>query len=208
MKKFISLLFLMLPLFSSAAFAQVDGFGFKIGGQSAGAYSKPFEAGRLAGFSLYGFADIKLTPNLFSTLDVGYTQRGYTNSQEESGPAGQRIQTVKATSELSYISFAPFLNIPLRSAPVYIGAAPRFDLLVGTSPGTYEFTDVSVEDRVPENLNDVVFGGSVVAGIRDLTVGDLAFRVEAKVEMDITDSLDGPGTYRNNALMIVLGMAL
>ncbi|GEM_PF-1194997 len=207
-KKIILPAFLFLFLFSSTALAQIEDYGLKIGGQSTGVYSEQLEVDRIASFSIYGFADIKLTSNLFSTLDLGYTQRGYTISQEETGPAGQRIQTVEATSKISYISLAPFLNIPLKSTPFYIGAAPRVDFLVSTSPGKYEFTSVTVKDSVPENLDTVVLGGSIVAGVRDIAIGSIKFRVEGKYEMDITNSADDPGKYRNNALMIVLGVAL
>lgn len=208
MKKIALPTFLIVFLISSTAFAQIENYGLKIGAQSAGAYSDPLEVSRVTGFSIYGFADVKLTSNLFSTLDLGYTQRGYTTSQEETGPSGQRIQTVEATSKLSYITFAPFLNLPVESTPIYFGAAPRFDFLVSTSPGKYEFTSVTVEDSIPENLDDFVFGGSVVMGIKDLSISNANFRVEAKYEVDITNSADSPGKYRNNALMVVLGVAI
>lgn len=208
MKKIILPALLVLFLFSSTAFAQIEDYGLKIGAQSAGAYSDPLEVSRVTGFSIYGFADIKLTSNLFSTLDLGYTQRGYTTSQEETGPSGQRVQTVEATSKLSYISFAPFLNLPVKSTPIYVGAAPRFDFLVDTSPGTYEFTSVTIDDSVPENLDNFVLGGSIVAGVKNLSIGNVDFRVEGKYELDITNSADNPGKYRNNALMLVLGVVL
>jgi len=206
MKKIILPVFFIL--FSSTAFAQIDSYGLKIGAQSAGVYSNLFEVSRVAGFSIYGFADIELTPNLFSTLDLGYTQRGYTISQEETGPTGQTIQTVEATSKLSYISFAPFLNIPLKPSSMYIGAAPRFDFLVATSPGRYEFTSATFEDDIPENLDDFVIGGSIVTGIKDLSIGNMNFRVEAKYEIDLSNSANGTVSYRNNTLMVVLGVAL
>ncbi|MEX0662941.1 MAG: hypothetical protein WEA58_02185 [Balneolaceae bacterium] len=210
MKRIALPTFLVLFLISSTAFGQIDNYGLKLGGQSAGAYSEQVEFSRVAGFGIYGFADIKLTPKLFSTLDLGYTQRGFTNSQIETDPMGQQMQTAEATSRLSYISFAGFLNASLsKSFPLYIGAGPRFDYLIDTSPGKYEFTSVTIEDNTAEALDDFVMGGSLIAGIKDLSFMSTEFRVEVKYEVDLMDSFsDSSFTYRNNTVMLVLGLNL
>ncbi|SMO84639.1 hypothetical protein [Fodinibius sediminis] len=205
---FPALLFLLL--ISSTASGQDDTYGIKAGVQSAGAHTDPATSGRVAGFGIYGFAELSVAKGLFSTFDLGYTQRGFTNSQEETNASGERVQTVEATTRLSYLSFTGLLNTTLSaSGPFYIGAGPRFDYLIDTSPGKYEFTSASVEDHTAEALKNVVVGGSVVAGIKNLEISHAAFRVEVKYEIDISDSFgSSPFTYRNNALMLVLGVTL
>jgi len=64
-KKIILPAFLFLFLFSSTALAQIEDYGLKIGGQSTGVYSEQLEVDRIASFSIYGFADIKLTSIYF-----------------------------------------------------------------------------------------------------------------------------------------------
>jgi hypothetical protein len=210
MNKIALLTFLILFLISSTAFAQVDNYGLKIGAQSTGAYSDPYDFNRNIGFGIYGFADVKLSPKFFSTLNLGYTQRGYTDSQIETDQMGQKIQTVEATSRLSYISLSGVVNTNLSTTfPFYIGAGPRFDYLINTSPGKYEFSSVTAEDDVAKSLSNFVLGGSLVTGIRDISIIDTEFRVEVKYEIDVTDSLrGGPATFRNNALMFAIGFNL
>jgi hypothetical protein len=202
--------FLILFFISSTACAQIENSGFKIGAQSTGAYSDPYDFNRVIGFGIYGFTDVKLSPNLFSTLSLGYTQQGYSDSQIETNQMGQEIQTVEATSRLSYISLSGVVNTNLSTTfPFYIGAGPRFDYLINTSPGEYEFSSVTVEDDVAKSLSNFVLGGSLLAGIRDISIINTEFRVEIKYEIDLTDSLKGgPATYRNNAVMFALGVNL
>lgn len=202
--------FLILFLLSSTATAQIDNSGFKIGVQSTAAYSDPYDFDRVNGFGIYGYTDVKLSPNFFSTLNVGYTQRGYSDSRIETDQMGQKIQTVEATSRLSYISLSGIVNItPSATFPFYFGAGPRFDYLINTSPGEYEFSSVTVEDDIAKSLSNFVLGGSLVAGIRDISIMNTEFRVEVKYEIDLTDSLrGGPATYRNNAVMFAIGFNL
>jgi hypothetical protein len=209
MKRIALQTFLVLILFSSTAFGQVNNFGLKIGAQSASAFSNQFEFNRVASFGIYGFADINLSQRLFTTLDLGYSRRGFTNSQEEIDQTNQRIQTVEATSRLSYISFSSFINTSLStSLPLYIGAGPRIDFLINTSPGEFEFTSATIQDNTAEELDNFVVGGSFVAGIKNLSINSVKFRIEAKYEVDLTNSFNDTFTYRNNAIMLVLGFTL
>lgn len=210
MKKKAFPLIAVLFFVTSSAFGQLNEFGIKIGGQSAGAFSEQNEFSRVAGFGIYGFADFGLNQTLFATLDLGYTQRGFTNSQIETDSMGQKIQKVEATSKLSYISVTGFLNTSLsRESPFYFGAGPRIDYLIDSTAGTFEFTSVTVEDNTSEGLEDFVMGGSFIAGIKDLSAMNTDFRVELKYDVDFTDSVsESAFSYRNNALMLVIGLAL
>lgn len=209
MKKKAFPLLAVLLFVSSSAFGQINDFGIKIGGQSAGAFSEQNELSRVAGFGIYGFADFALNQTLFTTFDLGFTQRGFTNSQIETDSMGQRIQKVEAVSRLSYISVTGFLNASVSSeSPFYFGAGPRIDYLINSKAGTFEFTSVTVEDNTSEALDHFVMGGSLMAGIKDISVLNTDFRVELKYEVDFTDSVgESAFSYRNNALMLVIGLA-
>ena len=210
MKKKAFSLLAVLFFVSSSAFGQLNDFGIKVGGQSAGAFSDQNDFSRVVGFGIYGFADIKLNQMLFTTLDLGYTQRGFTNSQTETDSMGQKIQKVEATSRLSYISFTGFLNASFsRESPFYFGAGPRVDYIIDSTAGKFEFTSVTVEDNTSEGLDDFVVGGSFIAGIKDLSIMSSEFKVELKYEVDFTDSFsESAFSYRNNALMLVIGLSL
>jgi hypothetical protein len=210
MKKKVFSLLAVLFFVTSTAFGQLNDFGIKVGGQSAGAFSEQNEFSRVAGFGIYGFADFGLNQTLFTTLDIGYTQRGFTNSQIETDSMGQKIQKVEATSKLSYISVTGFLNTSLsRESPFYFGAGPGIDYLIDSKAGKFDFTSVTVKDNTSEVLDDFVVGGSFIAGIKDLSAMNTDFRVELKYDVDFTDSVsESAFSYRNNALMLVIGLAL
>ena len=210
MKKKVFTLLAVLFFVTSTAFGQLNDFGIKVGGQSAGAFSEQNDFSRVFGFGIYGFADFGLNQLLFTTIDLGYTKRGFTNSQTETDSMGQIIQKVEATSRLSYISVAGFLNSTLsRESPFYIGAGPRIDYLIDSKAGKFDFTSVTVKDNTSEELKDFVLGGSFVAGIKDLSMSNSDFRVELKYEVDFTDSFsESAFSYKNNALMLVIGLSL
>ena len=84
MKKKAFPLLAVLFFVTSSAFGQLNEFGIKVGGQSAGAFSEQNEFSRVAGFGIYFFADFGLNQTLFTTLDLGYTQRGFTDSFNKS----------------------------------------------------------------------------------------------------------------------------
>lgn len=95
------------------------------------------------------------------------------------------------------------------SFPFYIGADSRFDYLIAASPGKYEFTSITIEDNTAKELDHFVVGGSIIAHVKDLSMMSTAFGVELKYEVVLTDSFsDTPFTYRNNAVMLLLGVNL
>jgi hypothetical protein len=76
----IILIFISILFFSINSFSQIDSYGLKIGIQSAGVHSYLYSMKRYYGISFYGFTDIKITKDFFSTIDLGFTQRGFKNT--------------------------------------------------------------------------------------------------------------------------------
>jgi len=214
MKKYIVVIILFTFMLPLAAFSQFSNYGVKFGVESAGAKNTPnFADGRLVGISVYGFADLNILRNISSTIDLGVTQRGYTSSQIQTNEQGEFIKKVTATSRLTYISLAPFVNLdaPISGVSLFAGVAPRFDLLIYRSPGSYAFSGYypAVKDQLPHYLNRSIFGASFAAGIKNVVIDHIGFRLEGKYEMDITDSMSKyPAKYRNNVFMLVLGVNL
>jgi len=211
MKSILIAALFIVTLAPTIAFGQISNYGLKVGIQSAGVYSDPSVDGRVLGFSIYGFKDWKITNSLFTTIDLGFSQKGFTNSQIETDETGQFIQKVEAHTKILYASLAPYLNIKTELANIqpYLGLAPRLDLIVNKWLGKYKFSSGPYKDPSARAFDKFAFGGSFVAGIKNLSIDDIKFRVEAKYEADITDSLSKyPREYRNNAIMLVLGINL
>lgn len=214
MKKYIVVVILFTLMLPPAAFSQFSNYGVKFGVESAGAkYLHNYADGRLVGISVYGFADLNIFRNLSSTIDLGVTQRGYTTSQIETNEQGEFIKKVTATSRLTYISLAPFVNLdaPISGVLLFAGVAPRFDLLINRSPGSYVFSGSYpvFKDPLPNNLDRSILGASFAAGIKNVVIDHIGFRLEGKYEIDITDSMSKyPAKYRNNVFMLVLGVNL
>ncbi len=187
----------------------VTRFGIKGGIQSAGMSSDPSLDGRVRGYSVYAYADRRIGKNFSFNLDIGVTQRGFKSSQDERDFTGQFIQEVTATSELTYVSISPILNLDIGQFLYrpYIGIGPRVDFLADRTPGEFEFTEVTVPDETVDHFDKTVFGVSFVAGIKRVSVEGIGLRLEAKYETDFTDSLGrAEREFRNNAYMLVLGI--
>lgn len=210
--KRISLIVLFVILTAPyIAIGQISNYGLKAGIQSAGAYADPPMDGRIVGFSIQGFADWEIDDSFFSTLDLGITQRGFSNSQIRTDETGQRIGKVVANTKLLYATIFPFLNLTttIKKLQPFVGVGPRLDLLVHKKLGDYNFSVGTLEDLTAHELERVIFGGSVVAGIRNLSISNVNIRVEAKYEVDVTDSFgEDPRNYRNNVLALLVGVNL
>lgn len=210
MKKNI-LTFISILLFSINSFSQIDSYGLKIGIQSTGVYSNLYSMNRFYGLSLYGFADIKITEDFFSTIDLGFTQRGFKNTMDERNDYGEFVQEVIATSKLTYISFTPSINFntQIASSTIYLAAGPRFDFLIDRVPGKFKFTAVTITDELVNYLDKYVFGVSIIGGIKNIRFGGTSFRLEGKYEVDITDSMSKyPAKFRSNVFMLAFGINL
>lgn len=207
--RIIILVLLIAVLYPTGAYGQINEYGIKIGAQSTSVFSDPSVDNRIIGFSGYIFVDRQLNESLFTNIDLGFTQRGFRNASNEINEDGEFIQRVEATSRLYYLSLSPSLNLalPVISSNAYVGLGPRLDLLIDTQPGEYEFTNVTVSEDIVNDFDDLAFGASFVAGFKKIPIGGLSVRVEAKYEVDITDSLSNhPREFRNNAIMVVLGV--
>jgi opacity protein-like surface antigen len=184
-------------------------FGVKAGIQSAGMMSDPSLDGRVWGNSAYLFTDYRFGRDFSFAVDFGITQRGFKVSQEETDETGQKIKDVTATSEMTYVSFTPFLNFDIgrRFLRPYVGAGPRLDILATREPGEFEFTSVTVTDETVNSFDRYAFGTSFVAGIKNVPDTGMQVRFEAKYEMDFSDSLsDHPREFKNRVIMFVLGI--
>ena len=207
----IILIFISILFFSINSFSQIDSYGLKIGIQSAGVHSYLYSMKRYYGISFYGFTDIKITKDFFSTIDLGFTQRGFKNTMDERNDYGEFVQEVIATSKLTYISFTPSINFntPIASSSLYLGAGPRFDFLIDRVPGKFKFTAVTVTDELVNYLDKYVFGVSIISGVKNIRFVGASFRLEGKYEVDITDSMSKyPAKFRSNVFMLALGINL
>lgn len=198
-------------LLPAIAMGQVTDYGIKMGAQSTGVSSDLSGDERLFGISAYGFADWQLNESFFTTIDFGFTQRGFKNVQYEVNETGEVIQKVEAVSRINYLSLASTLNIgiPIKSQAFYFGLGPRLDLLIHRNPGEFRFTNATFPDETVNEFDDYVFGISFVTGLKNISLKGLRLRAEVKYEMDITDSFSThPGEIRNNVIMAVLGISL
>ena len=211
MRKIILIIFFSILFFQNKYFSQIGNYGIKVAIQSAGVYSNIYGMDRFYGLSLYGFTDFIISKNIFSTIDFGVTQRGFKNSMDERNETGEFVQKVIATSKLTYISFASFINVnlPLASSSIYFGTGPRFDFLTSKVQGEYSFTNVTVTDELVNYLDKYIFGVSFIAGVKNINFYGIDLRFEGKYEVDITDSMSKyPAEYRNNVFMVAVGISL
>ncbi len=209
MNRLTYLIVLITLIYQIMVYSQINNFGLKLGIQSAGVADNQSADGRILGFSIYGYADLNISHNFNSTIDLGLTQRGYKNKMIETNEEGEFIQDVIATSKVTYISISPFVNynIFLPSNIIYLGMAPRFDILVNKESGKFSFTTITITDELINYLDKTIWGISFVAGIKDIKLSGINFRIEGKYEMDITDSLSKyPANYKNNVLMLLIGL--
>lgn len=209
MKRFsLAVLFVFL-LAPAIAVGQFSNYGIKSGILSAGAYSDPSTDGRVIGFSTYGFTDFEISNSFFCTIDLGITQRGFSNSELRTDETGLPIEEVEAKTKLLYATLAPSFNVNVQSVnlPMFFGMAPRFDVLLERSLGTYGTSPA--KDYTATLLDEFVLGVSMIGGIRKLKVDSINLRLEAKYEIDVTDSFSNSARmFRNNAIMLVVGIIL
>ena len=202
---------LFISFYPAQGLAQSKNFGLKFGVGSAGVYQNPVVDGRVRGFSLYGFYDLNISHSFFSTIDLGVTQRGFKSTQNETTQSGGSVKKVTATSRTTYLSLEPFVNVMFlpTSLPIYLGIAPRFDLLIKRDPGELKFTSGTYKIDLVNDLDRFAFGTSLVLGYKNISIAGVRFRLEGKYEVDITDSMSKyPAKYRNNVLMFLLGVNL
>lgn len=204
----LMLIFVAIPI---TGMAQWESFGVKAGIQSAGVYSDISVDQRVIGYSAYGFADYRFTDHVSTTVELGISQRGFGNTQTETNAEGEFIQKVEAISRLTYLSLAPFVNleVPLASWSPYVGLAPRLDYLMERSPGTFDFTRVRFQDPTVTGFDDLVFGTSLAVGIKEISIRWINIRLEARYEVDLSDSYSSyPREMRNNSLVGLIGISI
>lgn len=204
----IIVLHLILLSFPGYALSQISSYGFKMGLQTAGIYSSLTDDGRVIGGSIYGFTDIELTNNIFTTFEAGFTQRGFKNRMIETNEIGEQLGTLTAASGMSYLTVASLINIILSESAqeVYAGAGPRFNWLVHRDAGDFNFTSVSIQDDTVNGLDTFALGGTLAAGAKNLQLLGSRFHLEARFEVDVTDSFSqSPAEVRSNVFMILFG---
>lgn len=209
MKKISLVLLLVLLLAPAITVGQVSNYGIKAGILSAGAYSNPSTDGHVIGFSIYGFSDIEITNRFFTTIDLGITQRGFSNTELRTDETGLPIAEIEAKTKLLYATLTPSLNINIQSSdiPLFFGVAPRFELLLDKNLGTYG--NRLSKDYTASSIDEFVFGFSISGGVKKLNVGRMDLRLETKYEIDVTDSFSNSSQiFRNNALVLAVGILI
>jgi len=203
------ILFLVVIFCPVNLFGQINDYGLKLGAQSTiSGLSTSSTDGRSFGIS--AFADLQIKEPFFTTFDLGIVQRGFKNEFQEISVVQPFKENDNAISRTNYLTFTSLMNIGISgmSETPFIGIGPRFDMLLNRSYGKFGFTNSSLTDKTLNDLDRFVFGASIVAGIKNISLNDIQFRLEGKYEVDITSSYRyEPREFRNNAVMIVIGIS-
>lgn len=149
---------------------------------------------------------------LSGTIELGYSQRGYTFSQEAHSVNGTFIDQVEAPSRLDYLTITPLIKVKksFLGNLGYFGVGPRLDYLVQSDPGVWNFSSgQSFKDELPAHFDRWAAGLSFSIGIQQIELHSLLLRIGLGYEFDLTDSLSNfPAKARNNTLALKIGFGI
>ena len=143
----------------------------------------------------------------FSLLtELGYVQRGYSNTVELRDSQGQSLGPKKGTFRFDYLTFSVLPKVKYSGSAFqpYILVGPRGDMLLRRASSR------SIFDMLVSKYDMIAFGGVVGGGIEvDKKVFTVPIFVEVRYNTDVTDSLSCcPREIRNNAFDILIGVKL
>jgi opacity protein-like surface antigen len=203
---------LAFTLWTPAQAQVVHGYGLRIGGNASTVVMDFRSVEYRPGFQIAAYAELFRTPVLSVQLEAEYARRGYADQSEERGPQGEFIRQVRAVTALDYLSFPVLARLRYpgeqRVTP-YMLAGPRLDYLVGRTPGTWEFTEVTVEDELSSQFAEVTVSATVGAGAAFAGPFGRETRLEARLTEGLRDMLreEGTGRARNRSLELSVGIA-
>jgi hypothetical protein len=164
-----------------------------------------------SGLNLAVYAEHDICDFLALDLQLEYTQKGYIMEQVETDEMGMRIQDVSANTRLDYLSIPLLVKIkyPHEKATPFIAFGPRFDYLINTAKGEFEFTNNTMTDDFADYLKDSAIGASISGGVQIPTARKCDVILEFRYNLDFTDSADAPLEYevKNKSWDIWLGIA-
>ena len=187
----------------------LEGFGFKGGFVSASAFDNLDDLDRRNGLAASAFAEWNLLPTASLVTEVGYAQRGFVETMEERSAPGETIQIVEANTRLDYLTLPVMVKLQRTTSTVtpYLLAGPRLGVLMHRQPGTFEFTTSEWESELAAFYERVAVGGTVGLGLSTGRLLPARLLVEARYDVDISDSLASvPRDTRNHALFIAAGI--
>jgi hypothetical protein len=201
----------MLVAAPSVGAAQPDlSMGVKVGATSSGVSSTipDYSVKRRVGFGVFGYVDAALLPNLAVVAELGYAARGFVEEQEARDAQNLPLGLVQANTRLDYLSTSLTLRASYSTGAIspYMIAGPRLDILVSRKAGTFHFELGSLKSSFAELYESPAFGGIVGVGIDTGDLLAVPILLEARYNLDVTDSLTGGFEMSNNAFDILLGV--
>ena len=155
------------------------------------------------------YAEWLNVPIISVVTELGYAQRGFSETREERDATGEPIQDVVADTRLDYVTGAVLAKVRYASAGIvpYAVVGPRIDALVNREAGHFEWSGGSEESELASLYESTALGATVGAGVEVRRGLPFSLSAEGRYEHDVTDSApDVPRTLRNNAFSLVLGI--
>lgn len=177
-------------------------YGLKAGFTSSTVSTDMFADGveRREGFAALAFAEWFEIPYFSVLSELGYVQRGHSETVEVRNAEGVSLGTEEISTRFDYLTVAALAKLQYSGASLepYVIAGPRGDVLIGRSQS----------NLLVKEYDGVALGGTAGAGVR---VGKqllpLQLMLEVRYNADITDSLSCcPREMRNQAFDILLGI--
>jgi hypothetical protein len=139
-------------------------------------------------------------------LELAYLPRGLRQELRDRSADG-RGRTVTADTRLHYLSLPVFIQAGLEagSSPVTLYAllGPRLDVLIGSSSGTFSFSDGDVTAGLADRYDTVTIGASGGLGVA-VDAGAVTVTGEVLQHRDITAPVDQGSTGRGTLTLDTL----
>jgi hypothetical protein len=139
-------------------------------------------------------------------LELAYLPRGVRQELRDRSADG-RSQTVTADTRLHYLSLPVFIQAGLEagSSPVTLYAllGSRLDVLIGSSSGTFSFSDGDVSAGIADRYDTVTIGASGGPGVV-VDAGAVTVTGEVLQHRDITAPVDEGSTGRGTLTLDAL----
>ena len=139
-------------------------------------------------------------------LELAYLPRGVRQELRDRS-ADVRGRTVTADTRLHYLSLPMFIQAGLEagSSPVTLYAllGPRLDVLIGSSSGTFSFSDGDVSAGIADRYDTVTIGASGGLGVA-VDAGAVTVTGEVLQHRDITTPVDQGSTGRGTLTLDAL----
>ncbi len=166
---------------------------------------------RRLGWTAAAFVEKRVFSALSVRSEVGYIQRGFVDTREEIDEDGTILSIIEAETQLNYLTVPLLAKLAYDVSPasVYALAGPRLDILLHRNAEDFEFVNSPpVENEIVDSYDSVVFGGTIGFGVETHLLPMRLF-IEGRYDIDVTESFssDVPRTVRNNAIVVVMGIA-